>query len=1010
MPNLQRLATLTSGDAQNLTVDWTTDTDWPTTELGIMAAFGETNHGTWVVRVPDGDVPDLRGPSGVDPGTKLLSAHNVFKVLVGSNTLYRGRIAAEDVERGDSITFRNQRWSVTMEDYNADLHGIVVHNWSRPEETDAARVQALAARYLSGNPRPSTNLNGSNYVITGSNTITMPAKTYTAMQVSDVLTEISEQADKEMYVDVDGNLHYHGINYTGFDSIMRISDDLADLNSLTFLPIEPKMAEESREHITALRSYYGPANDDGNQRSVSVALNAFRADYWEQVYYDDASVTPNQAQVTAANVLQVQHQDPITYTVRVGMPGVIQDGNGTPMSGDHIWKIKAGQRIAFKAKAVKGGIRTNGAQIGDEFLTTHIRAITWTMPTPDAYYADLQLEKPRRIRARAMPKATTPRPAPEHIPDPGNSTEWFFKAADPGGDTLSWSGLLDNQSAGAGTAANGTTYYYYKSGSPTTYSNTMAWAAGDSMIVDGYIGAGSGDMALIFTNLAPGTYAGSIAPGNILDGVHNLTAGYAGSGWVHFASGPHVAPTGTTSFSIGKVAGGMTFDEVQIILAGTSVDQDDDAIDYGEFPHDSPFFLPSDYVEARLDDLQSQIALLPDAVRESLSWKMPVRVATTAAGTLATSFEAGDTIDGVTLAEGDRILIKDQATGSQNGVYLVAASGAPTRTTDFDDDEEVIGAVMFVTAGTANADSVWMLETETPTIGTTALVFSELSGGGGSYTDEQAQDAVGGILTDTSTVDLTYNDATPSITAAVIPAGIKLDDLGTPDDNTDLNSTTSQHGLLKKLDGSASKFLDGSGNWSTPTSGGGGAVGWIQDVDQDGSSFAAWTAHVGTWASTGTIIQQTQAPTGIFRWASILNMPLGFPVIMEAEVRLPTTGQGTGADVRAGIVVGGLNASPGPTGGVGAFINCGTTNRVHFETVNVSAERTVNQTVNKDQWYKIRVSIAGFVSMWVDGTLVLGGGFSQSNNKREAIAIATFNAIADFRNIKVWIMRDGAPA
>jgi hypothetical protein len=282
--------------------------------------------------------------------------------------------------------------------------------------------------------------------------------------------------------------------------------------------------------------------------------------------------------------------------------------------------------------------------------------------------------------------------------------------------------------------------------------------------------------------------------------------------------------------------------------------------------------------------------------------------------------------------------------------------------------------------------------------------------GGSSYTDEQAQDAVGGILTDTSTVDLTYNDATPSITAAVIPAGIKLDDLGTPDDNTDLNSTTSQHGLLKKLDGSASKFLDGSGNWSTPTSGGGGAVGWIQDVNQDGSSFAAWTAHVGTWASTGTIIQQTQAPTGIFRWASILQMPLGFPVIMEAEVRLPTTGQGTGADVRAGIVVGGLNASPGPTGGIGAFINCGTTNRVHFETVNVSAERTVNQTVNKDQWYKIRVAIAGFVTMWVDGTLVLGGGFSQSNNKREAIAIATFNAIADFRNIKVWIMRDGVPA
>jgi hypothetical protein len=46
---------------------------------------------------------------------------------------------------------------------------------------------------------------------------------------------------------------------------------------------------------------------------------------------------------------------------------------------------------------------------------------------------------------------------------------------------------------------------------------------------------------------------------------------------------------------------------------------------------------------------------------------------------------------------------------------------------------------------------------------------------------------------------------------------IKLDDLATPDDNTDLNATILLHGLLRKLDGSASHFLDGTGNWSTPS-------------------------------------------------------------------------------------------------------------------------------------------------------------------------------------------------
>ena len=77
----------------------------------------------------------------------------------------------------------------------------------------------------------------------------------------------------------------------------------------------------------------------------------------------------------------------------------------------------------------------------------------------------------------------------------------------------------------------------------------------------------------------------------------------------------------------------------------------------------------------------------------------------------------------MTLAEGDRILLKDQGTGAENGIYTVNASGAPTRAVDFDSSDEAVGTVLFVTAGTANADTVWLLETETPTLGTTALVF-----------------------------------------------------------------------------------------------------------------------------------------------------------------------------------------------------------------------------------------------------------------------------------------------
>ena len=95
-----------------------------------------------------------------------------------------------------------------------------------------------------------------------------------------------------------------------------------------------------------------------------------------------------------------------------------------------------------------------------------------------------------------------------------------------------------------------------------------------------------------------------------------------------------------------------------------------------------------------------------DAQLQGLDVKNSVRVATTANGTLATAFANGQTVDGVTLATNDRILIKNQSTGSENGIYTVNASGAPTRATDFDSNSEVTGgAFFFVEEGTANADN-----------------------------------------------------------------------------------------------------------------------------------------------------------------------------------------------------------------------------------------------------------------------------------------------------------------
>lgn len=114
-----------------------------------------------------------------------------------------------------------------------------------------------------------------------------------------------------------------------------------------------------------------------------------------------------------------------------------------------------------------------------------------------------------------------------------------------------------------------------------------------------------------------------------------------------------------------------------------------------------------------------------DAAVIGVDWKPSVRAATVAAITLS----APQTVDGVVLVAGDRVLVKDQAAGANNGIYVVAA-GAWTRALDADTSAEVTaGMAVFVEEGTVNADSGWLLTTNAAIVlGTTALVFTQFTG------------------------------------------------------------------------------------------------------------------------------------------------------------------------------------------------------------------------------------------------------------------------------------------
>ena len=121
-----------------------------------------------------------------------------------------------------------------------------------------------------------------------------------------------------------------------------------------------------------------------------------------------------------------------------------------------------------------------------------------------------------------------------------------------------------------------------------------------------------------------------------------------------------------------------------------------------------------------------------DGVAQGLDVKDSVVATTTANGTLSTAFANGQSIDGVTLQTGDRILIKNQTTASQNGIYNVNASGAPSRTTDMATGANAAGAFVFVEQGTINAENGFTCTSDTGSavVGTNNLTFAQFSGAG----------------------------------------------------------------------------------------------------------------------------------------------------------------------------------------------------------------------------------------------------------------------------------------
>jgi hypothetical protein len=160
-----------------------------------------------------------------------------------------------------------------------------------------------------------------------------------------------------------------------------------------------------------------------------------------------------------------------------------------------------------------------------------------------------------------------------------------------------------------------------------------------------------------------------------------------------------------------------------------------------------------------------------DSLGEGLHIHASCVAATTANVSIATDLEVGDIVDGVTLAEGDRVLVKSQTNAAQNGIYIVQSSGAALRASDFNEPQEVDGGdFIFVTGGSLYDNTGWVqTTTNVVTIGTDPITFTQFSGAG-TYTAGNGLELTGTIFsidTDT-TVDLS---TTQTLTNKTIDAG-----------------------------------------------------------------------------------------------------------------------------------------------------------------------------------------------------------------------------------------------